>query len=77
MGRAANIAHKAMFDEKGLNIEPHYVFTESEFRQFVQCYAAEQRAICARAAREAVAHPLAEAVLAGDVVQAAETPEVF
>ncbi len=77
MGRAANIAHKAMFDEKGLNIEPHYVFTESEFKRFAQCYAAEQRAICAQAAREAVAHPFAEAVFAGDVVQCCDTPELF
>lgn len=76
MGRAANIAQKAMFDEKGLNIEPHYVFTESEFKRFVQFYAAEQRAICANTAiREAVAPPLADAV--GDVIQCCEAPEIF
>ena len=77
MGRAANIAQKAMFDDKALNIEPHYIFTESEFRQFVQCVTAEQRAICSQAARDAVAHPFSEAVFAGDVVQACETPEIF
>ena len=77
MGRAANIAHKAYFDTKGMSIEPHFVFTESEFKQFVQYLTAEQRIICAQAARDAVAHPFAAAELAGDAIEACATPEIF
>lgn len=77
MGRAANIAHKAYFDTKGMSIEPHFVFTESEFKQFVQYLTAEQRIICANTARDAVAHPFAEAALAGDAIEACATPEVL
>lgn len=77
VGRASHIADKAYFETKGMGIESHYVFTESEFRQFCQCLTAEQRLICSRVAREAISHPLAEAQLAGDIIEAAETPEIF
>ena len=75
MGRAANIAQRAFFDTKEMHIEPHYVFTESEFRQFVQYLTAEQRIICANAASDVMPH--SEAHLAVDIVQSCETPEIF
>ena len=77
MGRAANIARRAFFSTKGMGIEPHVVFTESEFKQFVQYLTAEQRIICAQAARDAIAHPLAEAQIAGEVIEACEAPQIF
>ena len=77
MGRAANIANRVLISTQGMGIEPHYVFTETEFRQFIQCLTAEQRIMCAQAAREAVSHPFAEAELAGEVVEACRPPEVF
>lgn len=77
MGRAATIAQRAYFDTKGMGIEPHLVFTESEFKTFVRAMTAEQRQLCAEAARNAVAHPFAEAELAGDAVEACEAPTIL
>lgn len=77
MGRASHIARKAFFETKDLKIEPHYIFTESEFRRFVEYLTAEQKAICSQVAQDAIAHPLAEAQLAGDVIEASESAEVF
>ena len=77
MGRASHIANRAFFETKGLGIEPHFVFTDSEFRRFVDCLTEEQKLICAKTAREAIAHPLAEAQLAGDIIESCEPVEIF
>lgn len=77
MGRAANIAYKSFFETKDLNIEPHYIFTDSEFRHFVECLIGEQKRICSQAAQDAIAHPLAEAQLAGEIIESCESAEVF
>ncbi len=79
MGRARNIAQKCVIDQTELNsgLDQMYVFTENEFRQFVHFHALEQRIICGHGARLAITHPLSEAVLAGDIIEAAESPEIF
>ncbi|MCK4909028.1 MAG: hypothetical protein KAS70_03950 [Planctomycetes bacterium] len=77
MGRASHIANKVLFEAKGLGIEPHFVFTESEFRRFVEFMSEEQKLICSKAARDAIAHPLAEAQLAGDIIESCESVEIF
>lgn len=75
MGRAAHIAQRAFFETKEMPIEPHYIFTESEFRQFVQYVTAEQRVICANAASDVMPHVGTHFAI--DIVQACDTPEIF
>lgn len=77
VGRASHIADKAFFETKGLGIEPHWVFTDSEFRRFIDCLIEEQKLICSKAARDGIAHPLAESQLAGDIIESCESVEIF
>ena len=75
LGKAYAIAQKARFEAKPA--EAMFIFTETELRQYVRYLLAEQKILCAQRAHDAIAHPLSEAQLAGNVIEAAPDVEAL